>query len=141
MQIKKIEYYKGLFEKLAFSEEFSQELQQIWQQNDWKGYAYVAYSSNQEPVGYILYQNTNTIRGFFIATSERGKGIGTELLQHVCNDNADSLIKVNITVGSEKVYQNLNFILLGPRKDFPGLIVAYKGNPSEAELKKMREKL
>lgn len=141
MQITKIKYTKEILDLLNFSESFSQELLQIWQDNNWNGYVYIAYLENR-PIGYILYQDTDTIRGFFVTSSERRKGIGEYLLDYVCRDNEDKeCIKVNITVGSESLYKKHNFVLLGPRKDFSSLIVAYRGNPSSKELKKMKEKV
>ena len=74
------------------------------------------------PVGFILVQENSlylcTIRGTWVHSDFRGKGIGEVLLKSVLENNSDVDIIVNVTKGAEGFYEKYGFVKVGHRDDF-----------------------
>ena len=97
---------------------FSKELIELWDIRHMKGKIFYV-----EDKGYILLQDCRkhwTIRGFFVQSEFRGKGLGSVLLANVCDfmEQQKQDCFVNITKGAESIYIKYRFELLGPRLDF-----------------------
>ena len=102
---------------------FAQELLDLWDSRDMRGMTYTGYVYSK-PVGFVLLENNSaelrTIRGFWIREDFRGKGIGSSLLEQVLRDyeHLPVDIKVNITPGAERFYEQHGFEIVGYRDDF-----------------------
>lgn len=140
INIRKYDLTDSFPDEVAFQDSFSKELQELWLDNSRKGFIYIIYNNNIA-IGYLMYDDHSWIRGFYIASNYRGHGYGTLLLKHCCEDIADKVIKVNITRGAEKLYINEGFTIMGPRKDFDNLLIAFKGKLSTTDYNELRHKL
>lgn len=105
---------------------FSKELIELWDIRYMKGKIFYV-----EDRGYILLQDCEkhwTIRGFFVQSEFRGKGLGSVLLANTCDfmDRQRQDCFVNITKGAENIYEKYRFELIGPRPDFPDQVRAIR---------------
>lgn len=102
-------------------DEFAKELLELWRNREMKGIVYTAYLYT-EPAGFILLQENDlykcTIRGTWIHSALRGKGVGAFLMREVLRCNSDVDIIVNVTKGAEGFYEKFGFSKIGHRDDF-----------------------
>lgn len=95
----------------------------MWDSRGMEGEIYEAILYNL-PVGFILLENNSqelkTIRGTWVNSDLRGKGVGQFLMKAVCSDyeHRPVDIKVNITKGAEGFYEKFGFKIVGHRDDF-----------------------
>lgn len=121
------------------SDPFSRELIELWEERKLKGKIF--YISEKS---YILVEESErhpyvTIRGFYTIPELRGEGLGSKLLEEVI-DYYNGPIVVNVSSGAEKVYENHQFKLLGKRRDFPGQVLAYRGDLDPERLEHLKSK-
>lgn len=122
------------------NDEFSKELVDLWEKRGMCGKIFTIHEDVRRMTptrGYVLLERTgekSTIRGFWIDSSFRKKGEGTQLLKTVCGwcDTAgikDLYVNITESEGNLYLYKKLGFKVLGKREDFPGQTRAVRHCP------------